>query len=239
VRIGLYGGSFDPIHYGHILPVRAARDELALDRVVYLPTGRPPHKPPRVASAEHRFAMVELALAGEEGFVACGYELDASRPSYTIDTVDRFQREQPEDDFVLVVGADSWVELQSWREWRRLLGSVDLAVLVRPGWEPDGRAIVFSSDRGGSMNLWRMPVDPATGTKAGPLRSVTTSTNWNGRLSIAKTGAIAFTSRSRTWSITRTPVDLRGGWMDWIDLAGVTELPNAPHEDVRQRRASS
>lgn len=138
MRIGLYGGSFDPIHYGHILPVRAARHELALDRVVYLPTGRPPHKGPRHASAEHRFAMVELALAGEEGFLASDYELDASRPSFTIDTVDRFQREQPEDDFVLVIGADSWAELESWREWRRLLGSVEVAVLVRPGWEPGG-----------------------------------------------------------------------------------------------------
>lgn len=136
MRIGLFGGSFDPIHYGHILPVRAARDELRLDRVVYLPTGRPPHKGPRVAPAGRRLAMVELALAGEDGFVASDYELDDSRPSYTIDTVDRFRKEQPDDDFVLVVGADSWTQLESWREWRRLLTSVELAVLVRPGWEP-------------------------------------------------------------------------------------------------------
>lgn len=136
MRIGLYGGSFDPIHYGHIVPVRSARDELRLERVVYLPTGRPPHKGRRSASAEHRLAMVELAIAAEKGFVACDYELDESRPSYTIDTVDRFQREQPDDDFVLIVGADSWEELEGWREGRRILGSVELAVLVRPGWTP-------------------------------------------------------------------------------------------------------
>ncbi len=136
MRIGLYGGSFDPIHFGHLMPVRAARDVLALERVVYLPTGRPPHKGPRMAAAEHRFAMVELALAGEEGFVACRHELDESRPSYTIDTVERFRREHPRDELVLVIGADSWAELESWRDWRRLLERVELAVMVRPEWEP-------------------------------------------------------------------------------------------------------
>jgi nicotinate-nucleotide adenylyltransferase len=136
VRIGLYGGSFDPIHYGHLVPVRAARRELALDRVVYLPTGRPPHKSPRVAPAEHRFAMVELALAAEEGCVVCRHELDESRPSFTIDTVERFRRERLDDEPVLLVGADSWHDFESWRDWRRLLDLVELAVLVRPGREP-------------------------------------------------------------------------------------------------------
>ena len=140
MRIGLFGGSFDPIHYGHLVPVRTARQELALGRVVYLPTGQPPHKSPRTAPAEHRFAMVELALAAEEGFVACRHELDESRPSYTIDTVEHFRRERPDDELVLLIGADSWRELESWRDWQRLLELVELAVLVRPGEPPDDLA---------------------------------------------------------------------------------------------------
>jgi len=82
-----------------------------------------------------------------------------------------------------------------------------------PVFGPDGHSIYFSSDRGGSMNLWRMPFDPVTGTKAGPPTAVTTSPGWNGRFSIAKTGAIAFTDRSWTWTIERASVDLRKGRM--------------------------
>ena len=115
MRIGLYGGSFDPFHYGHLLPVRAARDALVLARVVYLTTGRPPHKAPRTVSAAHRFAMVELALADEKGFVACRHELDEARPSYTVDTLERFRRESPDDELVLLVGADSWADFETWQ----------------------------------------------------------------------------------------------------------------------------
>lgn len=139
VKIGLYGGSFDPIHDGHIRPVRAAQRQLGLDRVIYLPTGRPPHKPgaPLLAAAV-RYAMVELALLWEEGLVASTYELREDEPCYTIDTIDHFRRTAPDAEHVLLLGSDSYAELTTWRDWQRILAAVSIAVLVRPGWEMQG-----------------------------------------------------------------------------------------------------
>ena len=133
MRIGVFGGSFDPIHYGHIRPVRAARRRLGLDRVLYLPTANPPHKPGRqFAPAGSRFAMVELALLGEEGMHASPLELTPGRPAYTVDSLDRLAREHPGDELWLIVGGDNFAQLQTWKSWRRLTRLARLAVLVRP-----------------------------------------------------------------------------------------------------------
>ena len=133
MRIGVFGGSFDPIHYGHIRPVRAARRRLGLERVLYLPTASPPHKPGRqCAPAWSRFAMVELALLGEEGMQASPLELTLGRPAYTVDSLARLAREHPGDELWLIVGDDSFAQLPTWKSWRRLTRLARLAVLVRP-----------------------------------------------------------------------------------------------------------
>ncbi len=134
MKVGLFGGSFDPVHRGHLEPVRQARAALGLERVIYLPTARPPHKSARSATALQRYAMVELALLGEEGFFASPFELKGET-CYTVDTVEHFRGELPGAELVLVIGADSWAAFTSWREWRRILTMTELAVLVRPGWE--------------------------------------------------------------------------------------------------------
>lgn len=138
-RWGLFGGSFDPIHAGHVMPVRSARELLALDRVLYLPTGRPPHKqdPDELPTAPPaaRFTMVELALLGEDGLYADDLELTAARPSYTVETLELFRREHPEVDLHLLVGADSFVELDRWHRWREIPDLARLVVLARPGWQ--------------------------------------------------------------------------------------------------------
>ncbi len=137
-RVGLFGGSFDPIHAGHLGPVREARDALGLDRVVYLPTARPPHKPKRdFAPAYARFAMVELALLDEPGLYASAHELTLGRPAYTVETVEAFGRRFPGVELYLVIGSDSFSELSTWRRWRELIERVRLAVLARPGWAVD------------------------------------------------------------------------------------------------------
>ncbi len=137
MRLGLFGGSFDPIHEGHVAPVRAAREALALDRVIYLPTARPPHKPGRrMAPALSRFAMVEMALLNEEGFYASPFELTLGRPAYTIDTLEHFSSEQPDAELVLLIGSDSFLELESWVRWREIAAIAHLGVLSRPGSEP-------------------------------------------------------------------------------------------------------
>ena len=137
MRIGLFGGSFDPIHVGHVAPVREVLSGLDLDRVIYLPTARPPHKPDGAAApAWARYAMVELALLHENGLVVSPFEMSAEI-AYTVDTVEHFRRLGPADDLVLIVGGDSLAAIASWRRWRRIVETVELAALVRPGWEPE------------------------------------------------------------------------------------------------------
>jgi nicotinate-nucleotide adenylyltransferase len=135
-RIGLYGGSFDPIHCGHIRPILEARRRLELDRVVYLPTARPPHKPNRsMAPAHARFAMVELALLDFPDLVVSAFELTPGKPAYTLDTVRHFADRHPGADLFLLIGGDSFRELETWNRWRDLVEICRLGILARPGWE--------------------------------------------------------------------------------------------------------
>lgn len=134
-KVGLFGGSFDPIHMGHVAPVRAARAALGLERVFFLPTAQPPHKAARrFAPALARFAMVELALLHEEGLFASTHEL-GPQPAYTVETLEHFRAELPGADLHLIVGSDSLAELESWRRWRELPRLARLVVLTRPGSE--------------------------------------------------------------------------------------------------------
>lgn len=136
-KLGLFGGSFDPIHCGHIAPVRAAKEALRLDRVVYLPTARPPHKGARFATALQRWAMVELALLDEPGLDASPLEL-TPEPAYTIETLEHFALAEPGAELHLLIGGDSFADLPHWRRWRELLVLARVVVLVRPGWERGG-----------------------------------------------------------------------------------------------------
>ncbi len=138
MKLGLFGGSFDPIHLGHITPVRAARRELGLDRVIYLPTARPPHKPDRILAPAHaRYAMVELALLDEEGLYASAHELTLERPAFTIETLEHFRREMPDAELFLLIGGDSLADLHHWVRWREIPAAARLVVLARPGWDLD------------------------------------------------------------------------------------------------------
>ncbi|HEX6198875.1 MAG TPA: nicotinate-nucleotide adenylyltransferase [Thermoanaerobaculia bacterium] len=143
MKLGLFGGSFDPIHLGHVLPVQEARRRLGLDRVVYLPTASPPHKQAPesapVAPAAARYAMVEMAILLEEGLFASDHELRAGGPSYTVETLEHFREEGAragyELDLHLLLGSDSFAELHTWRRWRELPELARLVVLARPDWE--------------------------------------------------------------------------------------------------------
>jgi nicotinate-nucleotide adenylyltransferase len=143
VKLGLFGGSFDPIHLGHVLPVQEARRRLRLDRVVYLPTASPPHKQDPesapVAPAAARYAMVEMAILLEEGLFASDHELRSGGPSYTVETLEHFREEGAragyELDLHLLLGSDSFAELHTWRRWRELPELARLVVLARPDWE--------------------------------------------------------------------------------------------------------
>jgi nicotinate-nucleotide adenylyltransferase len=136
MKVGLFGGSFDPIHRGHVEPVREVRRLLGLDQVIFLPTTQPPHKAGRVkAPALQRYAMVELALLREDGLVASAHELTAGQPAYTAETLDHFRRELPSAELYLLIGSDSFADLPQWYRYRDILASSRLVVLRRPGWE--------------------------------------------------------------------------------------------------------
>lgn len=136
MRVGLYGGSFDPIHRGHIEPVLEARDALGLDRVLYLPTASPPHKPDRrMAPALARLTMVELALLPYPDLRVSPFEILAPPPTYTVATLEHMRREAPEDDLTLLIGGDSFLSLHTWHRFEELLQLAEVGVMLRPGFD--------------------------------------------------------------------------------------------------------
>lgn len=137
MKVGVFGGSFDPIHRGHVEPVEAARLALGLERVICLPTAQPPHKPDRrFAPALARYAMAELALLDHVALEVSPMELESGRPAYTIETLEWLRAERPGDEHWLIVGSDSFAQLHTWRRFRDLLAGFPVAVLLRPGFEP-------------------------------------------------------------------------------------------------------
>jgi len=133
VRIGLYGGTFDPIHLGHLRAAENAREVLGLDLVAFLPAAVPPHRAAPSSPPADRLEMTRLATLPYPSFSAWDDELRRSGPSYTVETVDAIVKARASDSFVLVVGADTWPEIPSWREPERLLSLVEVAVVERPG----------------------------------------------------------------------------------------------------------
>ncbi|MCS7304648.1 MAG: nicotinate-nucleotide adenylyltransferase [Thermoguttaceae bacterium] len=135
-RLGIFGGSFDPVHYGHLLLAENAREQCRLDRVIFVPAGLPPHKQnqPR-ASAEDRIAMLQLAIAGHEAFEISRCEVDRQGISYTIDTVRYFRSQEPDAELFLILGGDMLRDLPTWREAKELLRLAQPVVAYRPGWD--------------------------------------------------------------------------------------------------------
>ncbi|HKZ32653.1 MAG TPA: nicotinate (nicotinamide) nucleotide adenylyltransferase, partial [Vicinamibacteria bacterium] len=136
MRIGLYGGTFDPIHFGHLRAAENAREELGLDLVAFVPAAVPPHRGAPVSAASDRLAMVRIATTPYAAFEAWDHELRREGPSYTIETVEALVAAHAADAFVLVVGADTWPEIPTWREPERLLALVEVGVVDRPGYAP-------------------------------------------------------------------------------------------------------
>jgi nicotinate-nucleotide adenylyltransferase len=132
-RIGVFGGSFDPVHNAHLALAHDALRNLPLDEVRWVPAGRPWQKKRELASPEHRQAMVAQALAGEPRFVLETSELRRRGPSFTLDTVREMQAGQPGQQWFLIIGQDQYTGLHTWRDWRELIQLVTLVVAKRPG----------------------------------------------------------------------------------------------------------
>lgn len=133
-RLGLFGGTFDPPHLGHLALAEWARERLRLDGVVFVPAGDPPHKRGRVVTrAATRLAMTELAIAGREGFALSRVEIDREGPSYTVDTLRALRDAHPGSRWWLLIGEDSLAELSTWKDPEAIVRLATPAVAIRPG----------------------------------------------------------------------------------------------------------
>ena len=134
MRLGIFGGSFDPPHLGHLLPVIDAAEALRLDAVRFVPAGEQPFKTGRAsASAAHRLAMTERLVAGIPGFAADPSEIDRPGLSFTVDTVTQMAARHPSAELVLLLGADAFALFEQWREPERIRALASIAVLQRGG----------------------------------------------------------------------------------------------------------
>lgn len=134
-QLALFGGSFDPVHHGHLIVARALAEDRGFDRIVLVPAACPPHKPAAHASAEHRLAMLQLAVAGEELFEVSAVELERTGPSFTYDTLCQLRR-QFGGGTVLhwVIGADMLEDLPQWHRAREIFDVANILVVLRPPW---------------------------------------------------------------------------------------------------------
>ena len=133
-RIGVFGGQFDPPHNGHLAVVRAAREQLRLDRVLVVPSARPPHRPAPATPAETRYRLAQAAFADEPGVAVSRIEIDRDGPGYTAETLEALSG--PDRELYLILGADQLAALDSWHRPERVRELARLAVAARPGAPP-------------------------------------------------------------------------------------------------------
>ena len=135
MRVGLLGGTFDPIHLGHLEAAAAGLECARLAEVLLVPAGQPPHKAGAIASAEERLAMCRLAAEGRPGIRVWDWEVRHAGPSYTVATLRAFRRERPDDEPYLILGWDAARDIGSWHEPQAVLEQARLVVIGRPGLE--------------------------------------------------------------------------------------------------------
>ena len=137
-RIALYGGTFDPVHAGHLEVARRVSQLFEIEKVLFIPAQMAPHKIGRpVTEPIHRYAMLALATQDDPRLSISTFELDAPDRRYTVETVEHFQRALDDStELFFIMGADSWSEITTWREWERLLSMTNHIVVTRPGYEP-------------------------------------------------------------------------------------------------------
>jgi nicotinate-nucleotide adenylyltransferase len=134
MRIGIFGGTFDPVHLGHLILAEQAREQGELDEVWFVPAPRPPQKDGRaITRFDVRVEMLELAIAGNPSFRVDPLEKDRTGPSYTVDTLIELHRRAPEHTYALIVGSDALADLPLWRDPRGIVSRAELLVMARPG----------------------------------------------------------------------------------------------------------
>ncbi len=133
-RWGILGGIFDPIHYGHLVIAEQTRDKLDLAGILFIPAGQPVHRAAPSAGAEDRQRMAELATADNPHFAVSAMEVEADRPSYSVETLERLTSDRPDDEFVVIMSAEAAKALPTWRDPMRLVELAEIAIVPRLGY---------------------------------------------------------------------------------------------------------
>jgi nicotinate-nucleotide adenylyltransferase len=159
-RVGVMGGTFDPIHHGHLVAAQEAASVLHLNRVLFIPVWQPPHKPDEpAASPEDRLCMVRLAVAANPLFDVSTLEIDRPGLSYTVDTLERLVQDDPDRELHFIVGMDSLAELPRWHDPARLLRLARIVALYRPGWQTVDLTVLAGTlpESAGRVSVVSMP----------------------------------------------------------------------------------
>jgi nicotinate-nucleotide adenylyltransferase len=172
MRIGIFGGTFDPVHYGHLLLAESCREQRSLDQVWFLPAAVSPHKQHCTPShAQARIEMLELAVGGHESFSVSRYEIDRGGVNYTVETITHFREQHPGDELFFLLGADSLRDLPTWREPRRLAELCTIVAVCRPGSELDFTTLESVIDPSRLQVMRQSVVDmPLIGLSASDIR---------------------------------------------------------------------
>jgi nicotinate-nucleotide adenylyltransferase len=178
MRIGIFGGSFNPVHVGHLIAAECAREQAGLDRVLFVPAALPPHKQDRtLAPAEQRVEMLHLAVDGHEAFAVSTIEIDRGGVSWTVETLAALRAARPDDDLVLLLGPDAVADLPGWREPERIADRAELRGFERETLDDLGRiardprrATLLGPDGVAALLANRIRL-PAIGIRASDLRA--------------------------------------------------------------------
>ena len=133
MRLGIFGGTFNPIHFGHLRAAEEVRQVLGFDKIIFMPSGNPPLKTAELAEAHHRYSMTRLAAESNADFLVSDLEMSQDEKSYTVTTVERLHNIHPGDELFLILGLDAFLDLPDWKEPCRLVSSINFVVVTRPG----------------------------------------------------------------------------------------------------------
>jgi nicotinate-nucleotide adenylyltransferase len=135
MKLGILGGTFNPIHLGHLRAAEEVRFLLQLDKIIFMPSGNPPLKLSDLAEASHRYSMARLATASNPNFVVSDIEMRHDGKSYTISTVAKLRELYPEDELFFILGLDAFYDLPNWKDPEKLISSIDFIIVTRPGFD--------------------------------------------------------------------------------------------------------
>jgi nicotinate-nucleotide adenylyltransferase len=141
MKLGIFGGTFNPPHFGHLRTAEEVRDAACLDMVIFMPSGNPPMKTSGLAEAAHRYEMVRRAVLNNKGFTVSDMEVRQSEISYTVTTLLSLREQYPEDELFFILGMDAFLDMPNWRQPERLVELSDFIVVTRPGVQPEEMAM--------------------------------------------------------------------------------------------------